>query len=161
MRQGAVKILDQRIKIGRVLRLRLHLEIPLLYRLRHLTLAHVFPHDDIACVDRLPDTIEHLAEICLADAEARRAEEKELLIPQFLQQRQRGAVRIPLIRPESDIKQLRIRRRVLARAEIIAGVLWQRLAQRVGKLFRVARHGAEYDRLSFLIHMMTSLSTRV
>ena len=79
MRQSAVKILDQQIKIRRVFRIFFHFYISFTHRLRHLSLTHILSDNNIARSNGLSDLTEDLFKICLTCTEASCSKQKNLL----------------------------------------------------------------------------------
>ena len=63
VRQCTVKILDQYIKICRMIRSFLHFQVAFPDRLRHSALTHILSDDNIACVNELLNLIQDFPEI--------------------------------------------------------------------------------------------------
>ena len=63
VRQCTVKILDQYIKICRMIRSFLHFQVAFPDRLRHSALTHILTDDNIACINELLNLTQDFPEI--------------------------------------------------------------------------------------------------
>ena len=85
MGESPVKIFDQCVNIGRMLRLLFHFLIAFPYRQRHFALAHILANHPVAGVNRLSHIRKDTLIIRLAPAKARCSEQENLFVPQFSQ----------------------------------------------------------------------------
>ena len=80
VRQCTVKILDQYIKICRMIRSFLHFQVAFPDRLRHSALTHILSEDNIACINELLNLIQDFPEIDITATKACSSKQKNLFI---------------------------------------------------------------------------------
>ena len=80
VRQCTVKILDQYIKICRMIRSFLHFQVAFPDRLRHSALTHILSDDNIACVNELLNLTQDFPKIDITATKACSSKQKNLLI---------------------------------------------------------------------------------
>ena len=80
VRQCTVKILDQYIKICRMIRSFLHFQVAFPDRLRHSALTHILSDDNIACVNELLNLIQDFPEIDITATKACSSKQKNLFV---------------------------------------------------------------------------------
>lgn len=101
-------------------------------------LAHILTDDRIACIDRLFDLSENLFKIGITSAKSSCSKQKNLL---FLISTAilMSLIRIPFVRPKSDIAYVGLRYLRIVCAKIIAFVLWQCFIDCISQLLCITR----------------------